>query len=488
MKNNTTLLSKITALPISLRYLLLGGGFGLLFPFGAWIISLIEHGLPLTPSSIVIIHQESLLHWIIDTAPMVLAGFGLLIGLRQEQILELNEKRRQALVQQEQLIAQLHNQQDNQIAENERTLLYLRTAAQIAALANAETGNTSRSAGESAMQSLRAAAQLISEQLGFYHVGIFLISESGGSPGNVIQAEISSTTAAETDIQRYAVLQAASGQGTAVEGEQRMLERGHRLAVSTAASPGRGIVGYVAGFGQPKIALDVGSEAVFFDNPDLPDTRSEMALPIKIAGRTIGVLDIQSSQAGAFTEKDLTVMAIVADILASTIENARLFIQARTSLDEIRSLHQQYLERSWLDVQSSASQNTLAYTYSNAEQVESDANTPARTLQVPIKVREQIIGYLTLEAPQRESAGQSEWLPEELGLIEGVITQAALALENARLLDETRRRAARERITSNVSSKVWAFSDIDTILRTALQELGQSLGAEEGVIEVEVQE
>jgi putative methionine-R-sulfoxide reductase with GAF domain len=111
-----------------------------------------------------------------------------------------------------------------------------------------------------------AAARLISERFGFYHVGIFLLDSE----------------------KEFAILQAANS-----EGGQRMLERGHRLQLGT------GVVGYAAQTGLPRIALDVGSDAVFFDNPDLPDTRSEVALPLISRGDTIGVLDAQSTEAGA---------------------------------------------------------------------------------------------------------------------------------------------------------------------------------------------
>ena len=78
-----------------------------------------------------------------------------------------------------------------------------------------------------------------------------------------------------------------------------MLERRHQLRVG-----GTGIVGYVSQSGRPRIALDTGSDAVFFNNPDLPQTHSEMAIPLKYASQVIGVLDIQSAQPSAFKDED----------------------------------------------------------------------------------------------------------------------------------------------------------------------------------------
>jgi putative methionine-R-sulfoxide reductase with GAF domain len=93
----------------------------------------------------------------------------------------------------------------------------------------------------------------------------------------------------------YAVLSAANS-----EGGQKMLERNHKLRVGQV-----GIVGYVAGAGKPRIALDTGSDAIYFNNPDLPETRSEMALPlIQTGGQIVGVLDIQSIEPNAFNPED----------------------------------------------------------------------------------------------------------------------------------------------------------------------------------------
>jgi GAF domain-containing protein/CheY-like chemotaxis protein len=155
-------------------------------------------------------------------------------------------------------------------------------------------------------QLLNETVHLISEQFGFYHAGVFLMDERG----------------------EYAVLRAVSS-----EGGRRMLERGHRLKVGEV-----GIVGYVASTGESRIALDVGEDAVHFVNPDLPDTRSEIALPLISRGRIIGVLDVQSTEPTAFTEEDEAVLRTMADQLATAIENARLFSETEQALAETREL------------------------------------------------------------------------------------------------------------------------------------------------------
>ncbi len=176
---------------------------------------------------------------------------------------------------------------------------------------------------------LPQVTQLLSERFGWYHVGTFLLDEAG----------------------EYAVLQAANSPGG-----QRMLERGHRLRVGEV-----GIVGWVTKLGKPRIALDVGLDAIHFGNPDLPDTRSEMALPLMVADRTIGALDVQSTQASAFDEEDVALLATLADQVAIAIHNARLYEQTQRALQEVQTLHRQYVRREW--AQLVAEKRDLSYEY-----------------------------------------------------------------------------------------------------------------------------
>ncbi len=463
-----------------LAHTLAGVVFGLLFPIASFLILAFENNLPLNPNalptSLATAHQLSTLQWIIDTAPFFLGLFAYWIGKRQEQVLLANQALSGSLLQREEMIEQLEQVRAT-LEENIRTTAtQLGTAAEIAQQANAI---------RQPAELLGRVVDLISEQFGFYHVGIFLNDREN----------------------RFTVLQAANSTGG-----QRMLARGHRLAIGET-----GFVGYVASRGESRIALDVGQDAVYFDNPDLPNTRSEMALPLRVSGRTIGVLDIQSTQAQAFSDADLTVAQIIADSLASAIENAQLFAEVQANLEEIRSLNRQYMQRIW--TQELSIPERLEYTYTaparksereipgpeehpqaQPEAVEDDFQEPtstaavsaaaARILEIPIRLRDQPIGSLRMEAGARQEAGSAatEWLPDELALIEAVTTQAALALENTRLLEETQRRADLERLSADITARLWSSSEPQAILRTALQELGDALGASEGLIELEVDE
>lgn len=303
--------------------------------------------------------------------------------------------------------------------------------------------------------------RLVSEKFKFYHSGIFLMDES----------------------RRYALLQAANS-----EGGQRMLNRGHRLEV------GIGIVGNVASTGKPRIALDVGTDAVFFDNPDLPATRSEMALPLNVRGVTIGVLDVQSTKAGEFTENELNMLGILADQIAIAIENARLFAKTQQTLNEVQTLYSQYLQKEWKAFQSKSVNVGYQQSGAGGKHIESplESDEIRKALQqgeiiigehngsqtepamvVPIKLRDETIGVLNIKAPVKDH----KWSRDEINLIQSVSERLALALENARLFEETNRRAERERLVSEITGKIRSVNDPQAMIQTAMEELRNVLGA-----------
>ncbi len=251
---------------------------------------------------------------------------------------------------------------------------------------------------------LNETVRLISERFGFYHAGIFLVDEAG----------------------EYAVLRAASS-----EGGKRMLARGHRLAVGKV-----GIVGTVAGTGKPRIALDVGADAVFFSNPDLPYTRSEMALPLKVGERVIGVLDVQSVEPSAFTNEDVAVLQTMADQIALAIENARLLSEVQDRLREVEALSREYARREWGRMVSE--RPGWGYVYDGVEvkpkERASDSPEVVSALTIPMQLASgETIGRVALAPPDRP------FTDEEVALAQTVAEQAALALESARLFRETQR-------------------------------------------------
>ncbi len=292
---------------------------------------------------------------------------------------------------------------------------------------------------------LTNVVDLITSQFGYYHAAIFFLDERG----------------------KYAILQAASS-----DGGKRLLDKGHRLEVGR-----EGIVGYAAYQKRARIALDVGDEAVFFNNPDLPNTRSEVALPLTVRNKVIGVLDIQSYDQGAFTQDDLNTLQALADQVALAIDNDRLLSESQVALRQLQEMTSESTYRTWKTRLSRKSHGYVytpsgVSTYTNLEQPLESAkvdNPFEDKLIIPISLRNSKIGQITL----KRRGKNSKWSEREQQLGAQIADQVALALENARLLEETQLRAAREQTISNMSSRFGQTTDMDTLLKLAVQELHQ---------------
>lgn len=296
----------------------------------------------------------------------------------------------------------------------------------------------------------------INHEFGFYHVGIFLLD-----------------TAKE-----YAVLSAANS-----EGGKTMLERGHRLKVGET-----GLVGYVTGTGKPRVALDTGADAVYFDNPYLPQTRSEITLPLHVGEEIIGALDVQSTEPNAFSQEDINILSTLADQVSVAIQNAQQFEETRKALNESEVLSRQFVQTGWqqftknrnlLGIRHTGARASLLHRRNGKSKENSASLTPrpngrGATLSLPIKLRGEVIGAVDVRTPDNRP-----WDQDELDIVTAIIERAAIAMENARLLAESQKRAAKERIIGEISAKISMQSEINDLLKTAAQELGQNLpGAE----------
>ena len=317
------------------------------------------------------------------------------------------------------------------------------------------------------------ATSLISERFGFYHVGIFLVDQN----------------------RDYAILQAANS-----EGGKRMLERRHRLRLGT------GVVGFAAQTGQPRIALDVGTDAVFFDNPDLPNTRSEVALPLKVGGETIGVLDVQSTEVGAFTNEDLQVLTALANQVSIALENARLLTETRAALAQVQEVFNEYTRLEWSRTILQTEQPGFRYQTGRIEMLEKElqgsevvsavqsgevrsnqtngSKEKRAAVAVPVKLRGEVIGILHIETHDP----LKQWQADEVSLVQAVAERAAFAMENARLFQDARRRAAKERLISEATARISGALNIENILQSTAEELERVLGGSEILIQFQSRE
>lgn len=290
---------------------------------------------------------------------------------------------------------------------------------------------------------LNRVVRLVSDQYGYYHTGIFLVNVAGDE----------------------VTLQAASS-----EGGRHMIENGHSLKVGT-----QGIVGYVAGQKKPRIALDVGTDAAFFNNPHLPMTRSEIALPLLVRGRLLGVLDIQSDKTAAFGIDDMDVLETLADQVAVAIDNAKLLDESQAAFLQLEALTAVRTREAWSQ-KLARRQRVFTYTPLGLR-AEKPSEPEDQAVEIPITLRGQKIGTISLA---RKNNVQLNNLDEDL--VNEVATQAGLAMDNIRLLEDATEHATQEQVVGELAFRFSQVIDIDSLLQTATRELGQLPGVEEALV------
>jgi GAF domain-containing protein len=280
---------------------------------------------------------------------------------------------------------------------------------------------------------LKVVAGLVTDQFGFYHTGIFLVNEIGDE----------------------VVLVAASS-----DGGKRMVEKGHSLEV------GQGVVGSAAARKKPRIALDVGPDAVLFNNPDLPMTRSEVALPLMVRERVVGVLDVQSDQPMAFNIEEIDVLQTMADQVAVAIENTRLLAESKAALLQVEALTASRTREAWSQ---RAQAGNYSYSYTplgiRAGKSSDESN---EALKIPIVLRGQKIGSISVARKDEAS-----WNQMDKDLINEVAYQTGLAIDNVRLVEDATQRARQEQTVGELATRFSQSMDIDSLLQTAARELGQ---------------
>jgi len=435
---------------ISMLFLL---GFGGLISSGTITIANLE----VTP--------EYIRNWLSGSAAVLLLAMILINGIRliqndfiqaqdrTQSILDLAKKENIAL---EQRIEE--RAKDLAIA----TQVSARRAKMFQAVAQVTRAITST---QNLQDLLPQITQAISQYFDFYHTGIFLINTG----------------------KDYAILSATNS-----EGGQKMLERNHKLRVGQV-----GIVGYVAGTGKPRIALDTGADAIYFNNPDLPETRSEMALPLQINNQIIGVLDIQSTEPNAFSREDIEILLTLADQVAVAIINARAYEETQKNIIESEMLYRQDMQTGWKKFSQSQKiagirrigMNSSIYTKpmildGTTEVINSGEiyfkNDKASQMTMPVRLRDQIVGMINIKTDRTH-----KWTDDEKDIIAAIAERAALSVESARLLEESRSATDKERAIGEISAKISASTQIETILKTAVRELGRQIGDAQISVEIE---
>ena len=356
------------------------------------------------------------------------------------------------------LIGSLEERVAARTLELERRSTYLEASAEVSSAASSILD---------VEQLIQQVVELIRQRFDLYYVGLFLLDEVG----------------------EWAVLRAGTGEAGRV-----MLARSHRIKV------GDGMIGWCVANGEARIALDVGEDAMRLATPDLPDTRSEAALPLRARGQVVGALTVQSDRPAAFDQETIAVFQTMVDQVAVALENARLFAESQAALDAAGRAYGELSREAWADLLQtrpnmgyrSGKRGVITVEESRRPEVlqalqekkvvrgdgaDEGAKVP---LAVPIKVRDEVVGVLDTY----KAAEDGGWTDEEIALLEVLTDQLGDALEGARLYRDTQRRAAREQLVSYIVNRMRSAVDMDTLMQTTISEVASALGATSAFVQL----
>jgi len=320
----------------------------------------------------------------------------------------------------------------------------------------------------------------IKTRFGYYHAHIYLLDEA----------------------QKQLVVQAGTGEAGA-----EMRARRHSIPLDAPTS----LVARAARSGQIVRVDNVRESEDWLPNPLLPNTYSEMAVPILLEGKVVGVLDVQQDRIAGLDEGDAGLLRTLANQAAVAIRNARLFAQTQKELDELRTLQAEYTAQSWdrqrlarrhqgrvifsLDSRTSLDEATIAHArrlalkqqtptlvpIHNSAAARGNDSPPRHALVAPIKLGERPIGNLQLHdvPPTRP------FTDDEEAIVRAVIEQVAQIAETLRLFEETQERASRERLISNIGDRMRRAPDMETLMQVTLSELNRVLGTARSFIRLD---
>ncbi len=302
---------------------------------------------------------------------------------------------------------------------------------------------------------IQEIVELIQDRFNLYYVGLFLVNEN----------------------KDWAILRAGTG-----EAGKAMLSRRHRLKI------GEGMIGWCIANAKARIALDVGEDAVHFDNPDLPETRSECALPMRSRGQVLGALSVQSKEPAAFNQDTITVLQTMADQVAIALENAQLYRESQTALEAEQRAYNLLNQEAWQELLRTRTHPGILATsdlgfqppskewtqdMATAKQTREIIQSDDHTISIPIILRDHVLGVVRLQKNEFETG----WTDDEKELMDSLVEQLEIALDGARLFDATQRSAARERLVTEISTKIRSTNDPHSMLQTAIIELRRALQA-----------
>ncbi|HVP20327.1 MAG TPA: GAF domain-containing protein, partial [Anaerolineaceae bacterium] len=324
---------------------------------------------------------------------------------------------------------------------------------------------------DSPENTLLRAVQFIKDEFGYSFVGAYLVDEKNEN----------------------AAIRTSAGlpEGLKLDDDQRI-----RLS-----DPGN--ISYAITHAEVRLIPNARDERFAGSNLLLPDTQSELILPLTYQNRVLGAIDIQSNRMNTFSPIELKSLRTYVSQIVVAFQKARLSEELKRKDEELNTALRQYTQQTWHNhLKQGKRKFSIRYRQNilekgvppsgEANKVINQGETiiipnqpaaflgkPSTTIAVPIRLRDQVIGVLNLKV-------EASQLPRDMmPLIESISNRMALALENARLLEEIQAKADREHLVSEISNRIRSSPNVEQVLRTAVSEIGLSLGASEVMIKLQ---
>ena len=268
---------------------------------------------------------------------------------------------------------------------------------------------------------------------------------------------------------------------TNIENDQKTSSQNKQVEVGQT-----NVVSKVAYYRKPYVIFDDGDDAVDSNDPDLPETHSQMVLPLIYGNALLGVFDIHSKVHSAFDESDVEAFSIFANQIAIVIENTYQLERAQNALAEMEEISRNYIRQEWSQLLKSKRERGALYVHGDVENIEENqvleqGGEGVSSITIPVKLRNEIIGTMKVSSGEKDHT----WKKEDIELVQAIAERAALALENARLLEDTQRRANKEGVISQFANTISEVSQTEKLMSVAVSELQKILQATEVSFELD---
>lgn len=329
----------------------------------------------------------------------------------------------------------------------ERKAIQLETIAEIARLASEMLDP---------QELMDQAVEVIRSRFGFYHVSIYLLDDTGN----------------------WANLEASTG-----EAGKTLIAQHHRLATGSAS-----IIGWVTTNRLPRFSMKVSDDPFYYGNPLLPETQSELSVPLMVGPRLLGAVDIHSSQSEGFSEDDIRALEAIAGELAIAIDSSRLIRQTQMQLQRFEASYRDLARQSWSRIAENPGLNTVHLggstigetnekeTFETLELARMKGEPVLSDNELEIAVPVQMRGEVIATIGARRTENDDPWTEDDIALLKAVAGQTALALESARQYTEEHRRVTELEVINRISQAVSQHIRLDSLYRVVHTQINQVLG------------